>query len=273
MLDQLLDHVSSGKDGGGVYNPKNVRQAMMPLRRVAGERGIAAVGLLHPVKGRPKTFRDLLSGSHQFNAVSRSSLLLGKDPDDEDRRVLVRGKGNHSAAPRSFEFRVGVESFDLAGHRFEMPVVTDVEEGDRSVEDLLVPPKDPVAGPLAEELADLLTDEPQALVGRQGRGPEAAGRLGPKRAEEAQGAEGRHQDLEGMDPVKVEVLPQGGLRVPGANPLRGCTCTPPESCHGQGADRVQVADETGGATPEGVLTTHVGHRPLGGYSSCANHPP
>ena len=80
----------------------------MPLRRVAGAHGIAAVGLLHPIKGRAKSFRELMAGSHQFNAVSRSSLLLGVDPLDQDRRVLVRGKGNHSAAPRSFEFRIGV---------------------------------------------------------------------------------------------------------------------------------------------------------------------
>ena len=36
----------------GVYNPKNVRQAMMPLRRVAGAQGIAAVGLLWILRRR-----------------------------------------------------------------------------------------------------------------------------------------------------------------------------------------------------------------------------
>jgi hypothetical protein len=46
LLDQVLDHVPGGDAGAGVYNPKNVRQALMPLRRVAGERGIAALGLL-----------------------------------------------------------------------------------------------------------------------------------------------------------------------------------------------------------------------------------
>ena len=162
VFDQVLDHVDGGKDGSGVYNPKHVRLALLPLRRVAGKHGIPATGLLHPVKGRPKSFRDLMAGSHQFNAVSRSSLLLAKDPADSDRRVLVRGKGNHSAVPRSFEFRLGVDSFELNGHGFEMPVVADPEEGDRSVDDLLA--QAPVTGPLAEELLDLLTDEPQSVA-------------------------------------------------------------------------------------------------------------
>ena len=119
ILDQVLDHVDGGKDGSGVYNPKNVRQAMLPLRRVAGAQGVAAIGLLHPIQGKPRSFRELIAGSHQFNAVSRSSLLLGKAPEDKQRRVLVRGKGNHSAAPRSFEFEIGITSFDLKSGGFE----------------------------------------------------------------------------------------------------------------------------------------------------------
>ena len=85
----------------------------MPLRRVAGERDIAAVGLMHPVKGNVGSFRQLLAGSHQFNAISRSSLLLGEDPDDDRGRVLVRGKGNHSAAPASFEFKIAAKVVEL----------------------------------------------------------------------------------------------------------------------------------------------------------------
>jgi putative DNA primase/helicase len=165
VFDQVLDHVAGGENGSGVYNPKHVRQALLPLRRVTGEHGIAATGLLHPVKGRAKSFRELIAGSHQFNAVSRSSLLLGADPQDEERRVLVRGKGNHSAAPRSFEFRIGVETFELAGHGFEMPVVADAEEGNRTIGDLFgTETEAPVRDDLAERLARLLTDQPQQLA-------------------------------------------------------------------------------------------------------------
>jgi AAA domain len=164
VFDQVLDHVAGGENGSGVYNPKNVREAMLPLRRVTGEHAIAATGLLHPVKGRPKSFRDLIAGSHQFNAVSRSSLLLGQYPQDRTRRVLVRGKGNHSAAPRSFEFRIAVDRFDLNGHGFEMPVVADAVEGSLTVEDLLNPEDAPVRNELAERLAGLLTDKPQRLT-------------------------------------------------------------------------------------------------------------
>jgi AAA domain len=130
LLDALIDHIPGGHAGEAVYNPKNVRQALQPLRRVAAATEIAALGLLHPVKGNPTSFRQLMAGSHQFNAVSRSSLWLAPDPEDDKRRVLVRGKGNHSAEPRSVEFGIAAEVVELNDHTFEVPKVVDVEEGE-----------------------------------------------------------------------------------------------------------------------------------------------
>jgi hypothetical protein len=107
-----------------------------------------------------------MAGSHQFNAISRSSLWLVADPEDEARRVLVRGKGNHSAAPRSFEFEIVGRTFELNGHGFEMPIVVEPVEGDRTVRELLAagPPAAAVRHTLAERLAEALTHEVQTLA-------------------------------------------------------------------------------------------------------------
>jgi AAA domain len=165
LFDALVDHVPGGAAGEAVYNPKNVRAALMPLRRVAAATDVAAVGLLHPIKAKASTFRALVAGSHQFNAVSRSSLLLAPDPNDDRRRILVRGKGNHSAAPRSVEFAIAADVVELNGYTFEVPKVVDLGEGDRTIADLLGDePKAPVRDALAEQLAPLLTDEPQMVA-------------------------------------------------------------------------------------------------------------
>jgi hypothetical protein len=137
LLDALIDHVPASPSGSEVYNPKSVREALKPLRRITAATGVAALGLMHPIKGNPANFRQLVAGSHQFNAVSRSSLLLAVDPEDEKRRVLVRGKGNHSAAPSAIEFSIKPYAFELNGYGFEMPMVTDVRESDRTVTDIL----------------------------------------------------------------------------------------------------------------------------------------
>lgn len=164
LLDALIDHIPGGDSGAAVYNPKNVRDALTPLRRVMAETQVAALGLLHPIKGNATSFRQLVAGSHQLNAVSRSSLLIAPDPADDDRRILVRGKGNHSAAPRSVEFAIAADDVELNGHRFEVPKVVEVAEGERTIADLLKGPVAPVREALAEELVAVLSDQPQKLA-------------------------------------------------------------------------------------------------------------
>jgi hypothetical protein len=138
LFDQALDHIDGGKDGTGIYNPKHIRDALRPLRYMARDAGVAVTAFLHPVKGSPKNFRELVGGSHQFNAVARASLWLGPDPDSEDPadRILVRGKGNLSAEPPSFEFRIESREFELNGIHWNQPTVTAARYGERYRRDL-----------------------------------------------------------------------------------------------------------------------------------------
>jgi hypothetical protein len=180
ILDQLLDHVPGGTDGSGVYNPKHVRDILVPIRRVAEESSCALTGNLHPVKGAPKSFRDLVAGSHQFNAVSRSSLYLGRDPDSDDRnaRVLVRGKGNLGPEPPCLEFEIESKRFEFNGDEFNEPRVANVREGNRYRDDFdggrghgfgqEGTHKVPAHRLIADDVQAALSDEPQSAskIGR-----------------------------------------------------------------------------------------------------------
>jgi hypothetical protein len=118
---------------------------------------------LHPNKGTRASFRDLISGTHAFNASSRSSLLLAEHPDDADRRVLVRGKGNLSAAPPSWEFELQGRDLEINGHGFSLPVVANAHEGELRVEDVLTPERPaPVRESLAEQIDRLGTGAVQS---------------------------------------------------------------------------------------------------------------
>jgi hypothetical protein len=100
-FDQLLDNlgvVDTWKD-------KQVRDALAPLRRVVSEHEFAALMTMHPNK-RKGSFRDRVSGTPAFNALSRSSLLVAPHPQEPGRRLAVRAKGNYSAEPPAFEFLV-----------------------------------------------------------------------------------------------------------------------------------------------------------------------
>lgn len=159
FLDALLDTLGVDVDD---WRSKAVREALRPIRRIAGEVEVGILASLHPNKGQRSSFRDLVSGSHAFNASSRSSLLLAAHPDDRDRRVLVRGKGNLSAAPPAFEFAIAGCGLNINGHDFSLPVVTDEGDTDLSIEDVVKPQREaPVRSNLAEEIDAVGTFAPQ----------------------------------------------------------------------------------------------------------------
>ncbi len=160
IFDQLLDNLDAAVDD---WRSKAVRDALRPLRRVAREQDVAMLAALHPNKGQKASFRDLISGTHAFNALSRSSLLLAEDPEDGTRRVLVRGKGNLSAPPRSYEFTIAPRTLELNGHTFEQPMVCDPVEGEMTADDLLGrrPPETPIRDQVIEQLDAIGTGQPQ----------------------------------------------------------------------------------------------------------------
>jgi hypothetical protein len=166
IFDALLDHI--GGTSTDEFKPKAVRNALRPLRRLALEENFAAIGSMHPRKGNAVAFRDLIAASHQFNAISRSSLLLAEHPDDDTRRVLVRGKGNLAGGVKALEFRIRSHTFELNGHGFDMPHAVDWEESELKVADVLPGKGGGGAGrPRDDDKRDAveaaLTDVPQSV--------------------------------------------------------------------------------------------------------------
>lgn len=152
-LDQILDNLGVKVDD---WRSKHVRDALRPARLLARELDLAVFAAMHPNK-RGSTFRELVSGAVAFNAVSRSSLMLSTHPDDIERRVLVRGKGNLSAAPSSVEFDIVEKRFEHDGEPFRQPVVANVASGDLTIDDL-VGSSDPQSQSKASDARHLIAD-------------------------------------------------------------------------------------------------------------------
>jgi hypothetical protein len=138
-LDALIDSLGVNVDD---WRTKQVRHALQPARALAREFNVAVIGSMHPNK-RADNFRQLVSGASAFNAVSRSSLLLAEHPDDESRRVLVRGKGNLSVAPAAVEFDIASAHFTANGRDFNEPHAVNFTESDLTADDLIRIPVQP----------------------------------------------------------------------------------------------------------------------------------
>ncbi len=133
FFDSLLDNLDDFTD---VYRDKSVRDTLSKAKWLGEELEAAVVGSLHPNKSG-QSFDRIVSGARAFNAVSRCSLILGDHPDESDKRVLLRGKGNYSEEPQPLEFELVGTEFELNGRTFPMPVARGVSASGVSLEDLM----------------------------------------------------------------------------------------------------------------------------------------
>ncbi len=158
FFDQLLDNLGRGVDD---WRGKAVREALVPLRLLARELDVAVTGALHPNK-RGDSFREIVSGSTAFNALSRSSLLLAEHPAGGGRRAVVRGKGNMSDTPPAVEFEIATSRFEANGYPFDVPQAVEFATSDLTVGDLMGSSAAPRAGAARsaarEVIAALLAD-------------------------------------------------------------------------------------------------------------------
>ena len=144
LIDAILDHLPASSAGGGIRNPAFVRTSLDPLKRMARELNVCVPLGMHPPKGVRVEYRDMVQESQAFTAVARTGLLIAWHPEDEQlpeddrRRVLLRGKGNYGRNPGGISFHISSGLIDLhdGGPPLEHGYVTNVEQTDLTMTDL-----------------------------------------------------------------------------------------------------------------------------------------
>lgn len=102
-------------------NDQQVRRALMPLAQLAEETGAAIVLLRHLNKSTGGSALYRGGGSIGFVGVSRSALILARDPEETGRVVLASTKTNLGPPPPSLHFRLagcpnGAARIEWEGH-------------------------------------------------------------------------------------------------------------------------------------------------------------
>ena len=108
----------------GDIRPGEVRDALRPLQQLAAKYGIAIVYVAHVNKQPDASPMMRLSGPLGWIAVPRSALLVGVDPDDPQRRLVMLTKTNNAGQTQqamAFTFRIyhSVTSIEWERERVE----------------------------------------------------------------------------------------------------------------------------------------------------------
>ena len=104
VIDPIGSYVGGRVDA---HRDNEVRSVLTPLAALAQETGAAVVLVAHQRKGMAANPDDMVLGSRAFTGLARSVLHLMRDPDDEDRRLLLPGKMNLSVPAPGLAFTIG----------------------------------------------------------------------------------------------------------------------------------------------------------------------
>lgn len=95
VFDPLPDYLAADENSS-----REVRAALMPLARLAQERNVAVLAVLHQNKKNDLTTVQRIAGSGAFAQIARVVLSIGTHPEDADgetrkRRVMLVSKSNY----------------------------------------------------------------------------------------------------------------------------------------------------------------------------------
>lgn len=143
----VMDPVASffGREHNLLYN-QDVRDALAPLVGIAETFGITIVIVLHLNKSESREMPNRITESHGFQALARSVLVLGPDPDDPDgaqgaKKVIALTKANMVPRADTHSLRCEVRSVMLGTFTPPIPTSELVLLGRCSItaDDLLLP--------------------------------------------------------------------------------------------------------------------------------------
>jgi AAA domain len=107
IVDPLMAALAGGTDS---HRDSQVRRVLAPLAKLAEERGLAVLTIMHLNKGQGADLIGRIGGSVAFTGAARSLLVFGADPQDPDgedgcMRVLAQ-RGNLAPRAPSLSFRI-----------------------------------------------------------------------------------------------------------------------------------------------------------------------
>jgi putative DNA primase/helicase len=90
----IVDPISAYLGSVDTHRNSDVRAVLAPLAKLAQRLGVAIVAVSHLNKGASASAAYRVTGSIAFTAAVRASLLLAKDKDVPERRLVLPGKNN-----------------------------------------------------------------------------------------------------------------------------------------------------------------------------------
>jgi hypothetical protein len=102
----ILDPIISSLGDVNTYKSTEVRTALAELVKVCERTGCSILGVMHFNKMNSRDVLNAIAESKAFTQVARSVLVVAKDSDAEERRILSVQKSNLGPKPKSLVYEI-----------------------------------------------------------------------------------------------------------------------------------------------------------------------
>lgn len=102
----VIDPISAYLGYIDSFKESDVRSTLTPLAKLAAQTKCAIVGVAHLNKNSEAKAVYRVGGSIAFTALARAVHLVAKDPDDEDRKIVLPVKCNVMIQPKGIAYRI-----------------------------------------------------------------------------------------------------------------------------------------------------------------------
>lgn len=160
VVDPLMAFLSGDTNS---HRDQDVRRALAPLAGLAEKTGASVLVVRHLNKAAANNPLYRGGGSIGIIGAARMAFVVGKDPQDEDRRVLASTKNNLALAPQSLMF--GLQEADSGSVEINW-----LGQSEVSAKDILATPQD-------QEHADSRSEAVEFLEEVLADGPAPAGQV------------------------------------------------------------------------------------------------
>jgi putative DNA primase/helicase len=106
IIDPLMGYLGTANS----WKDQDIRRAMAPLVKMADELNVAVIGVRHLTKAAVSKSMYRGGGSIGLIGLARIGLLIAKDPDNENKRILAGIKSNLAPLPLSLTY--AIEDYD-----------------------------------------------------------------------------------------------------------------------------------------------------------------
>lgn len=150
VIDPIMSFLSGKHDS---HRDQDVRRALTPLVELAQRTGCAVLAVMHQNKRQGVAAMYRAGGSIGFVGLARTAMMLGRDPDDPERRVLAQVKNNLAKECKAHRLRLSTSP----GH--DVAAIDWLGECDLSADDLCGPPESAESRSALDEAKEFLREE------------------------------------------------------------------------------------------------------------------